>query len=69
VPQVNAAVLTELFILLRLGILDEAGISDWSLNFKRELCFNISHSMCLSVHIKHNVSVKNTTVLLHKMLF
>ena len=42
-PYVNVAVLTELFVLLRLGVLDEVGIPDRSLNFKRELCYNISH--------------------------
>jgi len=61
-PYVNAAVLTELFVLMRLGVLDEVGVPDWSLNFKRELFFNISHSMCLSIHAKYNVSVKITTV-------
>jgi hypothetical protein len=39
VPKVNAAVLTELFLLRRLGVLDEVGIPDLSLNFTQEICW------------------------------
>jgi hypothetical protein len=38
-PHANETALSELFVLQRVGVLDEVGIPDWSLNFKRELCW------------------------------
>jgi hypothetical protein len=55
-PYVNAAVLTKLFILLRLGVLDEVGIPDCSLNFKRELCWLFV--IIVGYHIMHCVNRK-----------
>ena len=55
-PCGNAAVFTELFVLLRLGVLDEVGVSDWSLSFKWELCWRFV--IIVGYHTVHCVNMR-----------